>query len=357
MKKKVYLTLQNGTEFEGYRFGAEKDVVGELVFSTNMVGYVETLTSPSNIGQIIVQTFPLIGNYGVMLADAESDKVWPTAYIVREICDTPSNFRMQGTLDAYLKEKGVAGVYGIDTRHLTKILREEGAMNAYVSSKPLTKEEVSALSQYKIQNALQAVACKEQKVYDCPNAKGVLALLNVGTKRSLIEDLVAQGYQVISMPTYATAEQILSCNPDAVVIGDGPEDVDGCTSIVQEIKKLLGKKPILGVGFGHQLMALALGGKVEKQKYGHRGGNQPVKCVKTGKIYISSQNHSYAVTDIAQGEMYFVNVNDGSCEGILYEDLQAIGVQFDPASCGVGHTENVVYQQFFKLVNKENKNA
>lgn len=356
MKKKVYLTLQNGVVFQGYRFGADGDVLGELVFSTNMVGYIETLTAPSNIGKIIVQTFPLIGNYGIINADAESEKVWPTAFVVREVCEIPSNFRSEGDLDGYLSANGVVGVYGIDTRYLTKILREEGAMNAYITSSPLTKEQLDALSRHQAKDALSAVAVKESKTYECENAKGTLALLNLGTKRSLIQDIANQGYRVISMPTYATAEEILSVNPDGIVIGDGPEDVEGCQSVVAEIKKLLGKKPMLGIGFGHEVMALSFGGKVSKQKYGHRGGNQPVKDVQTGKVYITTQNHDYVVETIAQGEICFVNVNDNSCEGIVYEKVNALGVQFEPASCGVGHTENVVYDKFFKMV-KENANA
>lgn len=359
MKKKVYITLQNGAVFQGYRFGADGNVKGELVFSTSMVGYVETLTNPSNYGQLIVQTFPLIGNYGVMKADMESEKAWANAYIVRENCDTPSNFRMEGTLDAFLKEQGVVGVYGVDTRQLTKILREEGAMNAYIGDKPLKKDKLDELKDFKLENAVQCVTAQERKVYQVNDAKGNLVLWDMGGKRSAVASLNKKGYSVTVLPAFARAEEVLAEHADGVVIGEGPGNPAENTQIIEEVKKVLGKTPVLGVGLGHQLVALALGGKTQKQKYGHRGANQPVKCVESGKVYISSQNHDYAVLGdtLTQGKVNFINVNDGSCEGVEYPALNALTVQFDPDSCGIGHTENVVFDAFFKLMKKERKDA
>ena len=345
--QKVYLTLQNGKTFQCWRFGADGDVSGELVFSTGMVGYMETLTDPANYGQILVQTFPLIGNYGAIRADVESNRAWVSAYVVREICDNPSNFRMEDTLETYLKEENIVGVYGVDTRELTKILREEGAMNARISTKPLTAKELESLASYKLENALQATAPTEKGYFAAENATKTVALWNLGAKNSTIANLNAQGYNVISMPASSTAEEILALNANGVIISDGAGDPNENTVLIAEVAKLIGKTPVMAIGLGHLTVALALGAEVKKQKYGHRGSNQPVKCVKDGKVYISMQNHGYEVVNatIKHGEISFVNVNDGSCEGIEYADLNAFTVQFVPESCGIGHPENPLYNQ------------
>ncbi len=355
-KKKVYVTLQNGKVFQGYRFGAEGEITGELVFSTGMVGYMETLTDPTNLGQIVVQTFPLVGNYGAIRADAESSKAWVSAYIVREICDEPSNFRMDGSLEDYLKEQGVIGVYGVDTRELTKILREEGVMNARISDKPLKEETLKEISSYKIENAIDRVSFKEKGYFASENGTYTVALWNFGAKNSTISHLNEQGCNVISMPASSTAEDILALNVNGVLLSDGPGDPNEAGEIVGEVKKILGKIPVLGLGLSHQLVALALGGKVKKQKYGHRGGNQPVKSCDTGKVYISSQNHGYEVVadSVKEGKISFVNVNDGSCEGMDYEQLQAFTLQFAPEACGIGCEENPLYKKFFTMMEKEN---
>lgn len=355
-KKKVYLTLQNGKVFQGYRFGAEGEVTGELVFSTGMVGYMETLTDPANLGQIVVQTFPLIGNYGAIRTDAESKKAWVSAYVVREICDEPSNFRMEGSLEEYLREEGVLGIYGVDTRELTKILREEGVMNARISDKPLPEDEIKEMAAYKIKDAIRTVATNEKGYFRAENAKYTVALWDFGAKNSTIGNLNAQGCNVIGMPASATAEEILALGVDGVVISDGPGDPEENKAVIAEVKKLVGNLPVMGIGLGHQLVALALGAKTEKQKYGHRGGNQPVKCQKCGKVYISSQNHGYEVLadTVKEGEISFINVNDGSCEGIDYPTRNAFTVQFDPESCGIGHPENPLYKKFFTMMEKEN---
>lgn len=358
-KKKVYLTLQNGKVFQGYRFGADGDAIGELVFSTGMVGYMETLTDPSNFGQIVVQTFPLIGNYGAIRADVESEKAWVSAYVVREICEEPSNFRMDGQLEEYLKEQGVVGIFGVDTRELTKILREEGVMNAKISNKPLKEEELKELASHKIEKAVESVSLGKKGYFEGKNAKYTVALWNFGAKNSTITNLLEQGCNVVSMPASSTAEEILELCADGVVLSEGPGDPTENQVIVNEVKKLLGKVPVMGIGLGHQLVGVALGGKTQKQKYGHRGGNQPVKCVKTGRVYISSQNHGYElVADrVKGGKMTFVNINDGSCEGVEYEDLQAYTLQFTPESCAIGNSENPVYAKFFAMMQKEKEYA
>ena len=358
-KKKLYLTLQNGTVFQGYAFGASGTVTGELVFSTGMVGYMETLTDPVNFGQIVVQTFPLIGNYGSITTDVESEKAWVSAYVVREICDAPSNFRMEGTLEAYLKKEGVVGIYGVDTRELTKILRENGVMNARISEKRLTDTELAELSTYQVQNAMKTVAPTCKATYGEEKSKYTVALWNFGAKKSTIENLVAKGCRVISMPAFATAEEILALGADGVVLSDGPGDPKAEPTILDEVKKLLGKTPAFGIGLGHQLVALALGADTSKQKYGHRGGNQPVKSKADGRVYISSQNHGYEVLakTIKEGEVSHTNVNDGSCEGIDYPMHKAFTVQFTPEACEIGATENPLYKKFFAMMEKEKENA
>lgn len=354
-KKKVYLTLQNGEVFKGYRFGAEGDVLGELVFSTSMVGYMETLTDPCNYGQVVVQTFPLIGNYGKIEADAESDRAWPTAYIVREICETPSNFRSEGALGDYLKAQGVVGVYGVDTRHLTKILREEGAMNIAITDKPLDDDGYDKLASYSVSNAVKNTAPTESKTYGTDDAEYTVALWNFGSKNSAIEALVKRGCKVVSLPYTATAEEVLEINPDGVVIGEGAGDPEECRFAVSEIKKVLGKKPVFGVGLGHQLIAMAFGAETTKSKYGHRGASQPVRFATDKKVYISAQNHGYEVIPetVKTGKISFVNVNDGSCEGIDYDEYQAFTVQFTPESCDAGNVKNPLYEKFFDLMKKE----
>ncbi len=356
-QKKVYVTLQNGDVFQGYRFGAEGEIAGEMIFSTGMVGYVETLTDPSNFGKIVVQTFPLIGNYGVARADAESEKAWVSAYIVREKCDIPSNFRLEETLEDYMKEQGIIGVYGIDTRQLTKILRENGEMNAYISNKPLKNIE-DKLAGYSVKDAVKAVAPKQMQTFG-DKSDYTVALWNFGAKKSTIDSLLSLGCQVISMPADSTAEEILATGANGVMIADGPGDPAENMQAIEEIKKLLGKKPVFGVGLGHQLIALALGAKTARQKYGHHGGNQPVKHVDSGKVYISTQNHSYTVLPetVKEGKVSFVGVNDSSCEGIEYAGLNALGVQFAPETCVAGTTENIVYNTFFAWMRKEKENA
>ena len=358
-KKKVYVTLANGKVFQGYRFGADGDAVGELVFSTGMVGYMETITDPACYGQIVVQTFPLIGNYGIMKADVESDKAWMNAYIVREVCETPSNFRSEGDLPSFLAEKGVIGVYGIDTRELTKILREEGAMTARISSKKLTEEELGTMAEYKVADAVKTVAPSAAQTFSVDGAKYTVALWNLGTKNSAVRNLLARGVNVISMPANSKAEDILGLDIDGIVVGDGPGDPKENKSVIAELKKVIGKKPLFGLGLGHLLVALAMDADTCKHKYGHRGCNQPVRDTDSGRVYISTQNHGYEVvsSSVTQGKISFVNVNDNSCEGIDYERYNAFTVQFMPECCDLGNAENPLYKKFFDMMQKEKENA
>lgn len=354
--EKVYLTLQNGKQFVGYRFGAEGDVVGELVFTTGMTGYIETLTDPSYYGQIVIQTFPLIGNYGVT-PDNESKKTWVSAYIVREKCDTPSNFRSEGTIDEYLKQYGVVGIYGIDTRELTKIVREAGVMNASITSKPV--KDMTAINEYKIVNAVKTVSATEVEYFGDPNGRKI-AVWDFGAKKNIIRSLTKRGCYCMKVPSTYTAEEILALNPEGLMLCNGPGDPAENTEIIENLRKLAGKLPIFGICLGHQLFALAMGGKTKKMKYGHRGANQPVKCIDSGRVYITSQNHGYeVVTESLEGvgKLSFYNANDGTCEGFDYPEINAFTVQFHPEACGGPHDAGYLFDKFMTNITEGKFNA
>lgn len=353
---KVYITLQNGRQFVGYRFGADGDVVGELVFTTGMTGYIETLTDPSYYGQIVVQTFPLIGNYGVIPKDAESKKIWVNAYIVREKCDAPSNFRCEKTLDEYLKENGVVGVYGIDTRELTKAVREAGVMNAIISSKP--QEYLDKVYAYRIRNAVKSVTCGEIERYN-EGGKYKVAVWDFGAKENIIRSLVSRGLECVRVPSTYTAEQILSLDVDGLMLTNGPGDPAENTDIIENLKKIAGKLPIFGICLGHQLFALAMGGKTRKMKFGHRGANQPVKQLETGRVFITSQNHGYEVvsSSVPVGKLSFVNANDNTCEGFDYPELGAYTVQFHPEACAGPRDADFLFEKFIENIARSKQNA
>ncbi|MDE6504545.1 MAG: carbamoyl phosphate synthase small subunit [Clostridia bacterium] len=355
--KRAYLTLQNGKQFQGYRFGAEGDVIGELVFTTGMTGYIETLTDPSYYGQIVTQTFPLIGNYGMISKDCESKKSWVSAYIVREKCDEPSNFRCENTLDKYLKDNNIIGLYGIDTRELTKIVREAGVMNAKISAKPL--KDFEEVNSYIIKDAVNSVTCGEVEYSGDPNGIKVV-VWDFGAKDNIPRELVKRGCYCIKVPSWYTAEQILDLKPQGLMLTNGPGDPAENVAIISNIKKLAGKLPIFGICLGHQLFALAMGGKTKKMKYGHRGANQPVKNLATGRVYISSQNHGYEVVSQSlegKGVLSYVNANDNTCEGFDYPELNAYTVQFHPEACGGPQDAAFLFDKFIENIKEGKFNA
>ncbi|MBQ9081324.1 MAG: glutamine-hydrolyzing carbamoyl-phosphate synthase small subunit, partial [Clostridia bacterium] len=324
--KRVYVTLQNGKVFKGYRFGADGDRIGELVFNTCMTGYIETLTDPSNYGQIVAQTFPSIGNYGVISEDFESKSTYLFGYIVREKCDTPSNFRAEKTLEEFMKEQGIVGVYGIDTRELTKIIREAGVMNVAITSKPFNDFE--ALKAYRVTDAVKNTTSSEVEVYN-EGGKYKVALYDLGTRKNIIKELVKRDFEVTTVPAFTTAEEVLALNPDGIVLSEGPGDPEENKALIENVQKLIGKKAIFGISLGHQVLALAMNGKTRKMKCGHRGANQPVRDTQTGRVYISAQTPgSEVVASEVKGEVSFVNVNDGSCAGVNYDEKNAFGIQF-----------------------------
>ena len=336
--RKLTLILENGMTFEGCGFGADGDITGEIVFTTGMTGYLETLTDPSYHGQIVLQTFPLIGNYGVIPSDFESASVGPKAYIVKTPCPEPSNFRSEGALGTFLKDKGIVGLCGIDTRALTKIIREQGVMNGRITKlKPdaVLLEEIRA---HYIKNAVKNVSCEKPALYRAEGAKFTVALLDYGLKENIKQELLKRGCHVWVLPCDTPPEEVTALVPDGIMLSNGPGDPADNPIVIRHLKAMMQKDiPMFGICLGHQLLALAGGFKTQKMKYGHRGANQPVKDLKTGRVYISSQNHGYTVTtesiDEHLAETWFVNVNDRTCEGILYRNSLAFSVQFHPEAC------------------------
>lgn len=351
--KEIYICLENGQTFKGYSFGAESDVIGELVFTTGMGGYIETLTDPSYYGQIVMQTFPLIGNYGMISEDMESKKSYVSAYVVREKCDNPSNFRCEGTLEEFLKENNIVGVYGVDTREITKIIRESGVMNAQITTNP-NKVDYEKVKEYKVTKAVESVSTHRPELSPSKEHKFNVVLLDYGAKKNIIRELNKRGCNVAVMPYNTKAEDILKLGVDGVMLSNGPGDPSENTEAVEELKKLIGKVPIFGICLGHQLLALAMGGETTKLKYGHRGVNQPVKNLETGRTYISSQNHGYAVVsesvEKSGGVIMYVNANDNTCEGVDYPDKMAFSVQFHPEACSGPHDTQFIFDKFIKMM-------
>lgn len=359
MSRAAYLVLENGTVFEGKAFGAEKETTGELVFTTAMTGYLETLTDPSYYGQVVIQTFPLIGNYGVIPSDFESSSPALKGYIVREWCQVPSNFRSEGNLDTFLKDSGIPGVCGIDTRALTRIVREYGVMNCKIQYTPeVTDDDLAELKKYVITEAVEKTTTQKCEEFKPENPELKVVLMDFGAKNNIERELVSLGCEVTVVPAHTTADEILAMNPDGVMLSNGPGDPQKNTAVIEQIKLLADKKiPMFGICLGHQLMALSQGAQTEKLHYGHRGANQPVKELATGKIYITSQNHGYAVVSSSLPETAkssFENGNDGTCEGVDYNNMPAFSVQFHPEACGGPQDTAFLFNRFIKLM-KENK--
>ena len=348
--KKGYLVLQDGRVFEGVRFGANADTIGELVFTTGMCGYIETLTDPSYAGQIVMQTYPLIGNYGIIREDFEGN-CCVKGYVVREYCDAPSNFRTDCDLDTYLKEQNVPGLYGVDTRELTRIIREHGVMNATICDE--VPADLKPVETYAVVGVVEAVTCKEPTVHPAVGEEMFkVSLLDYGAKNNIIRELQKRGCTVTVLPATTSAEDILTSDPDGVMLSNGPGDPAENVYQIEQIKKLLGKVPMFGICLGHQLTALAAGGKTYKLKYGHRGVNQPVRDVNGVRTFITSQNHGYAVDSdsIQTGRLSFANANDGTCEGIDYPDLKAFTVQFHPEACTGPKDTSFLFDRFVNLM-------
>ncbi|HIW82780.1 MAG TPA: carbamoyl phosphate synthase small subunit [Candidatus Dorea gallistercoris] len=351
---KAFLILEDGTVFTGTSIGSQREVISEIVFNTSMTGYLEVLTDPSYAGQAVVMTYPLIGNYGVT-PDMESKKAWPDGYIVRELSRMPSNFRCEGSIQDFLAKQDVPGIAGIDTRALTKILREKGTMNGMITTNEdyELEEVLPKLRAYQVGDVVSKVTCREAFVLEGNGPK--VALMDFGAKNNIIRSLHQRGCQVTVYPADTAAEDIINAAPDGIMLSNGPGDPETCVSIIREIKKLYDTNiPIFAICLGHQLMALANGGKTYKLKYGHRGGNHPVKDLSSGRVYISSQNHGYAVDastlDPAVAQEAFVNVNDGTNEGISYVGKRIFTVQFHPEACPGPQDSGYLFDRFMDMM-------
>ena len=359
MNKTIYLQLEDGSIYEGSSFGAPltKNVIAEVVFTTAMTGYVETLTDPSYYGQMVVQTFPLIGNYGINPYNYESKKLHVSAYIVHEYRPNPSNFRSHIDLDTFLKENNIPGIYNIDTRALTKKIRSNGIMVGCLCTSPLSPIKLTALKDWKISESVNHVSTTSPKRFYSSLPKHHVVLWDFGAKENILRSLLHLNCDVTVVPASTTCKEILSLKPDGIMLSNGPGDPKDNAAILLELQKLCACNiPIFGICLGHQLLALANGGDTEKMKYGHRGANQPVKDTKTGKTYITSQNHGYTVKVHSIppfSNISYSNVNDHTCEGIEYHLFPGFSVQFHPEACGGPHDTEFLFKKFINLMEGE----
>lgn len=360
-----FLVLENGEVFKGTRIGVEKDTICEVVFNTAMAGYIETFTDPSYAGQGIVMTYPLIGNYGVMQEDYESSKIWAKAVFIHELAEFASNFRTEITLNEFLIKNEIPGLTGINTRKLTKILRNEGTMRGMITSEIKNKEKIiEKIKQYKSPNLVEEVTAKQIEEYG--EGEVTVALLDFGCKKNIVNSLVGRGARVISYPMDTDRKTILESHPDGIVLSNGPGDPEDCKVAIQTIKELYHTNlPILGICLGHQLMGIATGARTAKLKYGHRGPNHPVKNVKTDRTYITSQNHGYHIVKESVNpevaEISYTNLNDETVEGLKYIGKDITTVQFHPEACPGPEDTSFLFDDFIETMkNKkgvEEKNA
>ena len=349
---KAYLYLENGQVFEGKSFGYTEEVIGEVVFNTGMTGYQEVLTDPSYWGQIVMMTYPLVGNYGINLEDSESDGPKVKGFIVRDRCRMPNNFRCELELDGYLKQHKIPAIEGIDTRALTKVLRDAGTMNGVISFKQLTKSEIEkSVKKFDNRDAVKSVSIKEKIEVDGENTH--IALMDFGIKRSIVSSLKKRNCKLTILPYDTKADEIINGAYDGLFLSNGPGDPMDLPEVAEEIKKVIGKKPIAGICLGHQLISLALNGETKKLKFGHRGVNHPVKDLEKGKVIITSQNHGYYVSGIPEDvEVTYVNVNDKTIEGIKHKKYPVQSVQFHPEASPGPKDADYIFDDFIEFIEK-----
>ncbi len=352
---KAFLILEDGYVFEGTSIGATDEIISEIVFNTSMTGYLEVLTDPSYAGQSVCMTYPLIGNYGICFEDMEADKPWQSGFIVREIAKKPSNFRSEQSINEFLINNKITGIEGIDTRALTKILRKQGTMKGMITTDENYDFDdcIKRIKAWQMGHVVLDVTCKEKMFYPGDGYK--VAVIDLGVKKNIVKSLQKRGCQVTVYPAETPAEEILADAPDGIMLTNGPGDPKSCQVTIKEVKKLFDSDvPIFAICLGHQLLALANGGDTVKMKYGHRGANHPVKDLKTGKVYISTQNHGYMVKeeslDRKVAEVSFINVNDGTVEGVHYLGKNAQTVQFHPEACAGPLDTDFLFDVFMNMM-------
>ena len=350
---KATLILENGVTFQGTSMGSTADCVCEMVFNTSMAGYQEILTDPSYAGQGVVMTYPLIGNYGVNSEDDESRQPWAAAMIVRRLSPRGSNFRNEGTLDDYLKAHNITGICDVDTRAITRMLRDQGTMNGLITveENPDVASKLNLIRAYRVQGTVEKTTRSQMQVY--PGSGPKVALLDLGVKENMIRSLHNRGCEVTVFPAHTPAQLILDGGFDGVMLSNGPGDPADNVQIIEELKKLYASDMVIfAVCLGHQLMALATGATTEKLKYGHRGGNHPVRDIDAGRVYITSQNHGYVVkaesVDPSVAEISHVNVNDGTVEGLKYKNGRVFTVQFHPEASPGPRDTRYLFDRFME---------
>ena len=356
-QKQGFLVLENGMIFPGMRFGAKENVIAEIVFATGMNGYLETLTDPSYYGQGVVQTFPLIGNYGVIPEDFESRKPFLSAYLVSDCCDAPSNFRNQGRLSDWLTEQNIPAMSGIDTRTLTRVLRDHGTMNGMICDDP-AQADLNAIKAYRVKDAVKNTTCESSYTLGDREMKYHVVLLDFGAKANIARSLVHRSCRVTVLPASATAEQIAALKPDGIMLSNGAGDPAENTAIIAELKKIIALNiPMMAICLGHQLLALANGIPTAKLKFGHRGANQPVLNLETKHMAVTTQNHGYQVQydkddpkcrDAA--DLLYINLNDNTCEGLRYRHFPAMSVQFHPEACAGPQDTAYIFDEFVQMM-------
>lgn len=352
---KAYLILEDGSVYEGENVGACREAVSEIVFNTSMTGYLEVMTDPSYAGQAVVMTYPLIGNYGICYDDMESDRPWIDGLIVRELSEVASNFRNEDSIQNFLIKNNIPCICGIDTRDLTKRLREHGTMNGFITvdSSFVVEKILQRIKEYSVKGVVKRTSTKE--AYILPGKGKRVVLIDFGAKKNIARQLQKRGCEVIVVPCDTKAKEILKLKPDGIMLSNGPGDPKENVDIIKEIKKLYDTDiPIFAICLGHQLMALATGANTYKLRYGHRGGNHPVKDLETGRTYISSQNHGYAVDESTLDKNIcvpaFVNVNDGTNEGLRYINKKIFTVQYHPEACPGPRDSSYLFDKFIKMM-------
>jgi carbamoyl-phosphate synthase small subunit len=363
MSKKAILVLADGSVYTGHSFGGEADAFGEVVFNTSMTGYQEMLTDPSYSGQIVIPTYPLIGNYGINSEDAESSRIQVRGFVVREECQDPSHFLNAGTVHEYLVKGGIPGIYGVDTRAITRKLRAHGVMMGYITTERTPEDALAQLKRvpdYGTADYVKEVSCKSR--FEWSPAEGSkefnVAVLDCGTKYNIFRLLSERGCRITAMPCTSSAEEVLDLKPDGILLSPGPGDPDLLDYIVGSVRGLVSKKPIMGICLGNQLLARAFGGRNFKLKFGHRGGNHPVKELATGRVHITAQNHGYAVdADSLRGglEVSHINLNDGTVEGMRHRDLPIFSIQYH-SEASPGPLDNTyLFDRFIDMMRQQRR--